>query len=155
MKVEEKETGKIASRVYWDYIQHIGVLPFVLGVLLLASAQILRFISEWWVATWASSDKEKQNDLDWIWVLTGLTAASTFASVISILILFALFVLGSTRLHQRMIRRVLHAPLQFFHTNPTGRILNRFAKDVGLQDEELPFTAIDVLGVRLCLSLVY
>lgn len=50
---------------------------------------------------------------------------------------------------------MLHAPLQFFHTNPTGRIVNRFAKDQGIVDEWLPQVLFDamqscfmVLGAR-------
>jgi ATP-binding cassette, subfamily C (CFTR/MRP), member 4 len=56
---------------------------------------------------------------------------------------------------------VLHAPLQFFHTNPTGRIVNRFAKDQGIVDEWLPQVLFDamqscfmVLGAHLhCMSI--
>ena len=66
----------------------------------------------------------------------------------SIFALFALLLLGSTRLHAAMLLRVLHAPLKFFHVNPTGRILNRFARDMSMQDGELPFVTIDVLGVE-------
>ena len=42
------------------------------------------------------------------------------------------------RLHDRMVTAVLQAPLLFFDTNPVGRILNRFSKDVGCMDELLP-----------------
>ena len=43
-----------------------------------------------------------------------------------------------------MYRGVTRATMYFFGTNPTGRILNRFAKDVGQVDEKLPSVAIDV-----------
>ena len=39
--------------------------------------------------------------------------------------------------------------MYFFGTNPTGRILNRFAKDVGQVDEKLPSVAIDVFQIAL------
>lgn len=41
--------------------------------------------------------------------------------------------------------RVFYAPLRFFHTNPTGRIVNRFSKDQGIVDEWLPQVLFDAL----------
>ncbi|EXC25624.1 ABC transporter C family member 2 [Morus notabilis] len=37
---------------------------------------------------------------------------------------------AAKRLYDTMLRSLLRAPMVFFHTNPTGRIINRFAKDV-------------------------
>lgn len=42
---------------------------------------------------------------------------------------------------------MLHAPLSFFHANPTGRILNRFTRDLGQVDELLPQTIFDCLAI--------
>jgi hypothetical protein len=36
---------------------------------------------------------------------------------------------AATRVHDRMVASVLRAPLAFFHTNPSGRVLNRFSSD--------------------------
>ena len=41
--------------------------------------------------------------------------------------------------------QVMHSPLSFFHTNPTGRILNRFSRDQGAVDELLPQCLFDAL----------
>ncbi|CAK7350709.1 unnamed protein product [Dovyalis caffra] len=38
---------------------------------------------------------------------------------------------AAKRLHDAMLDSILRAPMLFFHTNPTGRIINRFAKDLG------------------------
>lgn len=38
-------------------------------------------------------------------------------------------IMAATRMHNSMILRVLRAPLSFFHTNPAGRVLNRFSND--------------------------
>ena len=65
-----------------------------------------------------------------------------FGSVITFslaLLFYYIVITASRRLHNRMLHRVLHCPVYFFDTNPCGRILNRFSKDVGFLDEQLPF----------------
>lgn len=37
---------------------------------------------------------------------------------------------AAKRLHDAMLGSILRAPMVFFHTNPIGRIINRFAKDL-------------------------
>jgi hypothetical protein len=39
--------------------------------------------------------------------------------------------------------------MSFFIANPAGRILNRFAKDQSLVDENLPVTLFDAVQVLL------
>ncbi len=46
----------------------------------------------------------------------------------------------SELLHDKMVVAILQAPVLFFDSNPLGRILNRFSKDVGCVDELLPKT---------------
>lgn len=45
---------------------------------------------------------------------------------------------SSQKLHDKMFDGVISAPMRFFDTNPSGRILNRFSKDMGAIDELLP-----------------
>lgn len=44
----------------------------------------------------------------------------------------------SQRLHDKMVVAVLQAPVLFFDTNPVGRVMNRFSKDISCLDELLP-----------------
>lgn len=46
-------------------------------------------------------------------------------------------------MHDDMLLRVLRAPLLFFDSNPAGRVLNRFSKDVGFTDNQLPEVFFD------------
>ena len=147
MKSESKEIGKVSLGVYWDYICHVGILPLIVAVSTLGFAFGFYVLAEWWVVSWASSDTNNQDDTTRTWVLVLFTAIGICLEIISIFALFILLLSGSTRLHRRMLKAVLHSPLKFFHTNPTGRILNRFSKDMGMQDEDLPWLSVEVFSV--------
>ena len=49
---------------------------------------------------------------------------------------------ASRKLHQKMLRTVMYTSIHF-DTNPSGRILNRFSKDFGFLDEQLPMLFYD------------
>ena len=57
----------------------------------------------------------------------------------------------SEQLQDKMVTAVLKAPVFFFDSNPVGRILNRFSKDVGCLDELLPNTFLVSVQVFLLL----
>ena len=59
---------------------------------------------------------------------------------------------SSERLHDKMVMAVLQAPVHFFDSNPVGRIMNRFSKDVGCMDEVLPKTFL--MSIQLVLLLL-
>lgn len=47
--------------------------------------------------------------------------------------------LGSSRLHDTMFRKIMRCPISFFDVTPTGRILQRFSKDMDELDVRIPF----------------
>lgn len=53
----------------------------------------------------------------------------------------------SLRLHDRLFRGITRATMYFFNTNSSGRILNRFSKDIRTVDTDLPRTLLDCLAV--------
>ncbi|KAF2317861.1 hypothetical protein GH714_041180 [Hevea brasiliensis] len=60
---------------------------------------------------------------------------------------------ASKRLHDAMLNSILRAPMVFFHTNPLGRIINRFAKDLGDIDRNVaPFVNLFLGQVSQLLS---
>ncbi|KAG2462234.1 AB1C protein, partial [Polypterus senegalus] len=49
-------------------------------------------------------------------------------------------IFASRTLHKRLLGNVLRSPMLFFDTTPTGRIVNRFAKDIFTIDEAIPLS---------------
>ena len=58
---------------------------------------------------------------------------------------FIICMRASRTLHNNMFYKLLQAQPRFFDENPSGRILNRFSKDIGSIDETIPRTIFDVL----------
>lgn len=53
----------------------------------------------------------------------------------------------SINLHDMIFRGISRAKMIFFNNNPSGRILNRFARDINNVDSLLPNIMVDVLDV--------
>lgn len=60
---------------------------------------------------------------------------------------FQMCLKASRNLHDKLFRGITRATMYFFNTNPSGRILNRFSKDIGSIDTTLPVALMDCLLV--------
>jgi len=54
---------------------------------------------------------------------------------------------AARRYHDKMLDRIIRSPVSFFDTNPVGRILNRFANDIGVLDKFFPPISLDVIDM--------
>lgn len=59
---------------------------------------------------------------------------------------------ASQNLYNYMFNGIISTTMRFFDTNPSGRILNRFSKDIGTIDEWLPKAVLD--GAQSIISLL-
>lgn len=92
-------------------------------------------------------------DHSWLLVYGLLTLGVIVIALARSSLFFWAAMRAATRLHGAMLAAVLRAPLSFFHTNPTGRVLNRFSNDQGRVDDVLPLALFDVLQTGLvCLG---
>uniref|UniRef100_A0A4W6DPV9 Cystic fibrosis transmembrane conductance regulator n=1 Tax=Lates calcarifer TaxID=8187 RepID=A0A4W6DPV9_LATCA len=82
-------------------------------------------------------------------VYGGLTAAVIVFGFMRNLLLFNVLVRCAQALHNCMFNSILRTPVRFFDINPIGRVLNRFSKDIGQLDSNLPWTFVDFIQVFL------
>ncbi|CAK8678304.1 unnamed protein product [Clavelina lepadiformis] len=77
-------------------------------------------------------------------ILTGVFAVLIYARSI---LQFYYCVISGIHMHDKMFHALLHSHTRFIDTNPVGRILNRFSKDMGQIDEILPATFMDFIYI--------
>lgn len=104
--------------------------------------KILNFLRE--------SGPSDRNNLD-IYIFTAITILTVAVTLSRSFLFFRLAMKSSTKLHNAMFRGITRAAMYFFNTNPSGRILNRFSKDMGQVDEILPSVMMDVIQIFLSL----
>jgi hypothetical protein len=129
VKAEERAVGGVDWKVYGQYCMQVGLLVCCLLSLALLAGQAVFLAAEWWLALWASSPVDQQGKPRWLSVYGGLTALLVVVSIVRASFFFAFSLRAATKMHNTMIKKVLRAPLSFFHTNPAGRVLNRFSSD--------------------------
>ncbi|XP_063601949.1 ATP-binding cassette sub-family C member 3-like [Penaeus indicus] len=75
-------------------------------------------------------------------IFIGVFAVFGVAQVGFMFLAMMLLFLGCLRssrvLHQRLLDSVVRLPMSFFDTNPSGRIINRFSKEISVLDTTLP-----------------
>ena len=76
------------------------------------------------------SDMQYDRNID-IYIFTGLTIATVLITLWRSFMFFNIAMKASKKLHDSMFNGVTRATMYFFNTNSSGRILNRFSKDMG------------------------
>ena len=79
------------------------------------------------------------------------------AQMIASMIFTFLFINASTNLHNSVLSSILKCPMKFYDTTPTGRILNRFSRDVDEIDGRLSWTVEALIrnATRILTALVF
>ena len=122
------------------YLKTLGVCTsiVILSCGLLQEASLVA--SRFWLAHWSSISEQKayqeRNFLMGIYGLLGF-GQGLFILVLAVCLALATYS-SSKKLHFKLLQTIVHCPMSFFDTTPSGRILNRFTKDIGSLDYHLP-----------------
>ncbi|XP_066998976.2 ATP-binding cassette sub-family C member 4 isoform X2 [Anabrus simplex] len=147
-------SGKTRLMNYWKYFR-AGAGPCFMIITLFAwlLSQALRSIADYWMSIWSNGhagysgipSQDTPNsyltslgDEIHLTVYGILVLACCIVSIIRSMLIFKICMTASSNLHSKMFSAILRAKMRFFDTNPSGTILNRFSRDVGAMDEQLP-----------------
>ncbi|XP_036139278.1 probable multidrug resistance-associated protein lethal(2)03659 isoform X2 [Monomorium pharaonis] len=167
--VETQETmakGRISRGMLFIYFKASKKPVLItLMTLIFLMIQIMSSGSDYFVAFWvnveSSSWHETENstlDFRWEGPLSRDSMIYIYSAMIVIIILlwqlqtvvyYTVCTWSSVNLHSAMFRSILRATMYFYSTNPAGRILNRFARDINIVDLMLSICIFDVIVTGL------
>lgn len=139
---EDRVLGKVKSRVIGDYFKRFtpGVVLLVM-IGLFAARQLSAVSADLWLARSTAIGLSEVQDFFLIYCLCILAlCVSTYAR--SMYVLHRGLVAG-VESHKRLLQGVIHAPMRFFESNPVGRIVNRFSRDLETVELSLPRNLLD------------
>ena len=136
----------------------IGFTIFFFLSLILSTASLVS--SQIWLAYWSSSNiTDTSENSRYLGIYAGIgVGQAVFVTASSFLMAYASYK-ASAALHEKLLVNILHLALAFFEVTPTGRILNRFSKDVDMVDSVIPTvlqqffgSTFNVIGVIFIIS---
>lgn len=154
---EDRVQGHVQGDTYVNYLRSGGMGAGVGIMLLLLASQGVLTLADFWLKIWAA-DQDAHAARDTAFYPRTYAILVAVCLVLGLLradLFFRFALRASSTLHDQALEAVLAAPLAFFHSNPRGRILNKFAKDLDSADDLLPYTLFDFLqSAGLCLAAV-
>lgn len=130
-KEEESQFGSVNWKVYRDYIVAMGLSGSIITVVAFIMSNVFNILTSTWLSSWSEdasdpllANSTSQRDYR-LGVYAGWGIGETIFALIASISLSLAALQGGKVLHERMLGRVLRAPMSFFDTTPMGRILNR------------------------------
>uniref|UniRef100_A0ACD5TRC9 Uncharacterized protein n=2 Tax=Avena sativa TaxID=4498 RepID=A0ACD5TRC9_AVESA len=162
---EEREKGRVGFWVYWKYLTLAyggALVPFVLIAQILF--QVLQIASNYWMASASPVSKDAEPPVSMstlIYVFVALAGASLMCILVRTLFLLIAGYKTATLLFDKMHMSIFRAPMSFFDSTPSGRILNRASTDQSELDTNIAyrmgsaaFSIIQLVGIIAVMSQV-
>ncbi|KAF5294167.1 hypothetical protein FQR65_LT10878 [Abscondita terminalis] len=171
---ETKQTGVVNRKVYYTYLMSAGGIKMIILVVLLAiTTQVLASWTDYFISFWVDTERElsefhlnkttdtleykklneSHNYLMKLYSIVMLTTA--IFTIVRSFVFFLFTSRASSNIHNIVLNKLLNTKITFFDTNLSGNVLNRFSRDLGVIDEQLPPMASESLRVTLSLVAVF
>lgn len=158
---EVSQVGSVGLEVHMNFIRTMG-MKFVVALAIYIMSSAFTLSSSLWLSDWSNDALNDTLKYDTNWrdirlsVYGSLGFLESFCVITSTLLLNFACLQGSHLLHNRMLQRVLRAPMSWFNITPSGRIINRFSKDIDTIDTTIRFNVrmLMVIALRSVTSLI-
>ncbi|KAG1776029.1 P-loop containing nucleoside triphosphate hydrolase protein [Suillus placidus] len=157
---EHSEQGRVKMEVYSQYLHAASRKGFLFFVLATVLQQAVSVMSTVMLRLWGEHNREMGANVgltDKYFLGYGLfNLMAIFLGACAALLIWVFCSLRSSKhLHDSMLHSVMRAPLSFFETTPTGRILNLFSRDTYVVDQILARVIQNMIRTSaVCASIV-
>ena len=136
---EERATGSVSWATHYGYLQEMGGVGF--GLILLAGCMFERAMmvcTDYWLAMWIDPSSSglgaytPDRDEYGFWIpiyFAGVLIAGFAVFSRSLFMGLCMGLRAARTIYAGLAKAILSAPMVFFETTPSGRILNRFTSD--------------------------
>eukprot|EP00076_Gallus_gallus_P042034 XP_025007572.1 canalicular multispecific organic anion transporter 1 isoform X2 [Gallus gallus] len=144
---EAVETGKVKFSMYLRYLRAVG-LGFSFCVAMSYVGEYAAYVgTNLWLSAWTDDAERYRNETYPVQqrdLRIGVFGALGVSQALFLFLATILSSHGAMRasriVHEQLLSNILRVPMSFFDTTPTGRIVNRFAKDIFTVDETIPMS---------------
>nr|DAD30653.1 TPA_asm: hypothetical protein HUJ06_009504 [Nelumbo nucifera] len=153
---DETESGRVQWGVYSKFVTSAykgALVPVV--ILFHVLFQGLQIGSNYWIA-WATEEEGKVSKEKLIGMFTLLSGGSSLFILGRAVLLSTVAIKTAQNLYLDMITSIFRAPISFFDTTHTSRILNRSSTDQSTVDTDIPYRLAGlVFAVIQLLSIIF
>uniref|UniRef100_A0A8C3TEP1 ATP binding cassette subfamily C member 3 n=1 Tax=Chelydra serpentina TaxID=8475 RepID=A0A8C3TEP1_CHESE len=149
IQAETTETGTVKLTVFWQYMKAVGLVTSLIICFLYCCQNAAAIGANVWLSDWTNEpviNGTQHNTSMRIGVYAALGLLQGLIVLISSFTLAMGGINAAQTLHAVLLENKFHTPQSFFDTTPTGRIINRFSKDIYVIDEVIPPTILMFLG---------
>uniref|UniRef100_A0A8C1V5V3 ABC-type glutathione-S-conjugate transporter n=1 Tax=Cyprinus carpio TaxID=7962 RepID=A0A8C1V5V3_CYPCA len=147
-QADKAHTGRVKLEMYVDYFRTIGLAFIIPIIFLYAFQQAASLAYNYWLSLWADDPvvNGTQVDTDLKLGVFGALGIAIFGTTVAISLGG---IIASRHLHLELVNNVLHSPMSFFESTPSGNLLNRFSKEIDSIDCMIPD------GLKMMLGYVF
>ncbi|KAK9764427.1 hypothetical protein K7432_008067 [Basidiobolus ranarum] len=146
LAVEDRNMGGTSLSTYIEFFKVGSSNIYMFSVIAtLFIGQGFAVAADFFLSEWTSYDEEDQKEQKNAGIFAALAVLTVIFASIRALLFFKALHKSSKGIFKVMLDAILNTDMNFFQTQPQGRILNRFSKDQANCDELLPWNFFDAV----------
>ncbi|XP_027736449.1 canalicular multispecific organic anion transporter 2 isoform X2 [Empidonax traillii] len=148
-QAETIETGTVKLSVFWQYMKAVNPVLSLAICFLYCCQNAAAIGANVWLSDWTNEPVVNGTQHNTAMRIGVYAALGLLQGLIVLICSFTLAMGGinaARTLHAALLENKFHTPQSFYDTTPTGRIINRFSKDIYVIDEVIPPTILMFLG---------